>query len=116
MSEKPMRKTEARVITRGRRRAQEQRKQELKNRIPILIIGIVALVAIGYSIATRVYQAPRAANPGVIGPRLQVDQEQIDLGRRTFNQPVRAVFTIKNTGDDTLSLNVPRIVTALEGC
>ncbi len=116
MSEKQIRKTEVRIVERGRRRGQQQRRQELPRRLAILAIVMIALFAAGYSVYTRVYQPPRGVNPGVIGPRVQVDKEQIDLGRRIFNQPVRAVFTITNVGDDTLNLSVPRVVTALKGC
>ncbi len=116
MSDQPIRKTESRIVERGRRRAQLQRRNNLMHRLPILVVVIIALLAVGYSLFTRVYQSPRGANAGVIGPRLQVDNEQIDLGRRIFNQPVRAVFTIKNVGDGTLNLSVPRVVTALKGC
>ncbi len=116
MSDQPVRKTELRIVERGRRRTRQQRSNNLLRRLPILIVVIVALLAVGYSIFTRVYQPPRAGNAGVIGPRMQVDNEQIDLGRRIFNQPVRAVFKIKNVGDATLNLSVPRVVTALKGC
>jgi hypothetical protein len=116
MSDRPIRKTEIHIVERGRRRAHQQRGNDLPRRLPILIAVIIALLAVGYSIFTRAYQPPRAANAGVTGPRMQVDSEQIDLGRRTFNQPARAVFTIKNVGDDTLNLSVPRVVTALKGC
>jgi hypothetical protein len=47
---------------------------------------------------------------------LEVDREQIDLGKQIFDRPVRAVFNVKNVGDDTLNLAAPRLVTALQGC
>lgn len=114
MSERPLRKTEARIAERERRRAQTQGK----NIWGILLLGIavIAFAVAGYMIYDGVSQPVRPVNAGSIGPRLQVDREQIDLGDRKFNQPVRATFNIKNVGDGTLTLNVPRLVTVLEGC
>ncbi len=114
MAEASPRKTQARVAERERRRQQEERNKKLKIAIPV-VVGIIAVLALGYSLFTQAKPA-RPANAGVVGPRLQVDQEKIDLGRRVFNQPVRGAFNLKNVGDDTLKLGVPKLVTALEGC
>lgn len=116
MSEKPMRKTQARVAGREHRRAQAQRASKLKIAIPLITVAIIAMLAIGYSVYTRVSKPARPANAGAAGPRVQVDREQIDLGKQIFDRPVRAAFNVKNAGDDTLNLAAPRIVTALQGC
>ncbi len=114
MSEKPMRKTQARIAERERRHAQSKGQRGWG--ILLLGIAVIAFVVAGYMIYEGVSQPARPVSAGSMGPRLQVDQEQIDLGDRKFNQPVRATFNVKNMGDGTLTLNVPRLVTVLEGC
>ena len=110
-----MRKTQARIAERERRRKQGEQRQKLFKIVPLVLIAILAVVGVGYTVYTRTAK-PHPANPGVIGPRLEVDREQLDLGNRKLNEPVRAAFNIKNVGDDTLNLGVPKLVTALEGC
>ncbi len=116
MSETPMRKTEARLAYRERRRKREEQKGKLLKIVPLALVAILAVVGVGYAVYTSVAKPPRAANAGVVGPRLEVDREQLDLGDRKLNVPVRALFNLKNVGDDSLNLVVPQTVTALEGC
>ncbi len=116
MSEQSMRRTQARVAERERRRKQEEQKEKLLKIVPLTLVAILAVVGIGYVVLASVVKLPRAANAGVVGPRLLVDQEQLDLGNRPLNIPIRAQFNVKNAGDDTLNLVVPQVVTALEGC
>ena len=114
MAENSTRKTQARIAERERRRQQEERIQTLKTVVPVLA-GIILLLAVGYSLFT-VITKPATLNPGVVGPRLQVDRDKIDLGKQPLGKTVRAVFNLKNTGDGTLTLSVPRTVTLLQGC
>jgi hypothetical protein len=114
MAEKSMRKSQARIVERERRRQQDGRKGMLKIGIPMLV-GIVALLAVGYSLFAQTKPAP-PANAGSAGPRLQVDRDKIDLGYQRLGATVRASFDLKNTGDSTLDLNVPPVVTLLQGC
>ncbi len=116
MSEPLIRRTQARIAERERRRKQEENKQRLLKIIPLAVMSLLAVVGIGYVVLSSIVKPPRPANPGIIGPRLQVDQEMLDLGNRPLNVPIRAQFNVKNTGDDTLNLVVPQVVTALEGC
>ena len=53
---------------------------------------------------------------GKMGPRLAVNQEQLDLGRVPLGKTVRAEFQITNTGDRTLTLDASAPVRVLEGC
>ncbi len=116
MHEKPVRRTQARVAERERRKEQAERKQRMIQTAPFALIGLAAIIGIGYFVFTLAYRPPRSPNAGVVGPRLQVDTEQVNLGKRVFDQPVRATFNLKNVGDDTLNFSVPQVVTALEGC
>lgn len=116
MAEQPIRRTQARVAERERRRRKEEQKGKLLKIVPLTLVAILAIVGVGYTVYTKTVKPPRAANAGVIGPRVQVDQEMLDLGNRPLNVPIRAQFNVKNSGDDTLNLVVPQVVTALEGC
>lgn len=81
---------------------------------PLLLIGGIALVLIAVAAMVWVGLAPKSGSGGT--PQLQVSSERLDLGKQLFNQNVRASFEIKNTGTGTLTLQVPRVATALEGC
>ena len=107
---------QARVAERERRRKEREQRQKLFKIVPLVIVAIIAVIGVGFTVYTNVAKPPRPANAGVIGPRMEVDREQLDLGNRKLNEQVRAAFTIKNSGDDTLNLGVPQSVTALEGC
>ncbi len=114
MAEKLSRKTQSRVAERERRHRQDGRSKLLKIAIPVTV-AIIAALAIGYSLFAQV-QPARPVNMGVVGPRLQVDHDLIDLGKQHLGNTVRALFNLKNVGDATLNLNVPQTVTLLEGC
>ncbi len=47
---------------------------------------------------------------------LQVDRDLIDFGDQHFNTTVRASFNLTNTGDGSLTLNVPRVPEVKQGC
>ncbi|MBI5029291.1 MAG: hypothetical protein HZB51_02100 [Chloroflexi bacterium] len=109
MSNQPVRKTQARMLERQRALKQVQRRDTITHSLPygiaaavVLFIGVVVFLVTNQSVS------------GI--PRFQVDQEKIDLGNRIFNQPVRAVFNVKNVGDGTLKLETPRVAEVLEGC
>ena len=95
------------IVERGNRG--KPTKQKLYWWLPFALIGIFILLAVGLV----VYGTQPA---GRIGPRLQLDREQVDLGDQHFNTVARASFKITNAGDTPLSLTVPKTATALEGC
>jgi hypothetical protein len=112
MTEKPIRRTQVRVAERERARNRQMRGTAMEKAIPLILgaIAILFIALVAYATANQ------ASVSGSIGPRLQVDRDQIDLGRRIFNQPVRAAFNLKNIGDSALKLEVPRLANVLEGC
>ncbi len=116
MSEKPMRKTQARAAERERRRAQQERNERLKYQIPFAVAGVLALLAVAYVVFTVFVQPSQAAVKGVNGPHFQVNTDKIDLGDEPLGKTVQAAFKITNTGDGTLNLTPPQIATVLEGC
>lgn len=114
MSEEPMRRTQARTVERERARAQQRRKSTMQKAIPLLL-GVLVLLFVAF-VALATANNANQETPGTVGPRLQVDREQVDLGHRVFGETVRAVFNVKNAGDGTLKLTTPQMATALEGC
>lgn len=109
MSNQPIRKTQARTAERERARKQMERREMITRALPF-VIGAAVVLFIGVAIFLVLNQTVTGT------PRLQVDQEKIDLGNRIFNQPVRAMFNVKNIGDGTLKLETPRLADVLEGC
>ncbi len=115
MSGKQIRRTQARVMERERRRAEQERKERLKWQIPLGVGVLLVVIAVAYLVFTTVAK-PKVANAGVIGPRFQVDTEKLDLGKQPLGKSVRAVFNVKNSGDDALTLNAAQTATVLKGC
>ena len=109
MSNQPLRKTQARAMERERALQQTERRDTITRALPFVIAATVVLF-----VGIAVFLATNQIVAGI--PRLQVDQEKIDLGNRVFNQPVRGKFTVKNIGDGTLKLETPKIANVLEGC
>lgn len=112
MSEKTTRKTQARATECERAPARRQRSVRTK-KVMLLDLGGIVLIAVMLGAWMMLNPPP---TQGSIGARLQVDRERIDLGNQIFDRPVRAVFTAKNVGDETLKLEAPRVATVLEGC
>ena len=116
MSDKPLiRKTEARLAERRRARAEEQRKATMKKFIPVAIVFLVAVFVLFVGLTTLTQTSAQTIQ-GTVGPRLQVDRDNLDLGNQPLGKTVRAAFTVKNVGDGTLKLDVPRVASLLTGC
>ncbi|MDL1894853.1 hypothetical protein FBQ82_01135 [Anaerolineae bacterium CFX7] len=80
----------------------------------LLVLGGIVLISAAIIIIVWFALAPNRNANGT--PQLQVNTERLDLGKQTFNNTVRASFSVKNVGTGTLTLNVPRSATLLEGC
>ncbi len=76
-----------------------------------ILIGIVVLVAL----ASR--PAQQDFSPSINGaPAVVVERDLVDHGIMKFNSPATSVFTIRNVGDQPLTiLGEPR-VELVEGC
>jgi hypothetical protein len=73
----------------------------------IVLLGVLAFQVIGEG----------GSSSGSSGPRLAVDRERIDFGRVVYDKTVRAVFTVKNVGDQPLQIAERQIAVKLvEGC
>jgi hypothetical protein len=116
MSDKPpIRKTQARIAERERARAKEQRTGMMKKFIPLAVVFLVAVFVLFVGLTT-LNQTSNQNVQGATGPRIQVDREKIEMGKQIFNNTVRAAFTVKNVGDSTLKLEVPKVATVVDGC
>ncbi len=111
----PIRRTQARIHERERRRAERERNERLKWQIPFAVAGLLVVLAIAI-FALNTFAKPKPASAGVIGPRLQVNTVKLDLGHQPLGKSVHASFDVKNTGDDALTLNSVQTATVLEGC
>lgn len=80
----------------------------------LLLLGGIVLISAAILAFVWFALAPNQNANGT--PQLQVNTERLDLGKQIFNKTVRASFTVKNVGTGTLTLNVPRSATLLEGC
>ncbi len=115
MPEKTMRRTQARIQERERRRAERERKERLKWQIPFGLAGLLVVLALAIFVLNT-FATPKVANAGVVGPRFQLDTEKLDLGKQPLGKTVHASFEVQNTGDDALTLNAAQTATVLEGC
>jgi hypothetical protein len=80
--------------------------------------GIIALVAASLLIISCAAGASVSKTPGQApanGPSLVTDKETIDYGLVKYNEWVRPVFQLRNTGDTDLVVKNVTIET-LEGC
>ena len=114
MSAQFTRRTEARILEREHRRQERERKAKLWRTLAFSGIGL--LVIAGIALIAYATLQPGANISGANGPRLQLDRDQIDFGDQHFNTTVRATFKVTNAGDGTLTLNVPKLATVVEGC
>jgi hypothetical protein len=79
----------------------------------LLILAGIAILTAGILFAA---QGGRQETTGTIGPQLNVDQERIDFGQVQMGQPVSALFTLTNTGDEILRLTKEPYIEVKEGC
>ncbi len=115
MAEGNMRRTQARMEERMRRRAEQERSARLKRMIPLGILGALAVIAIGFVLFGTLRTSGALDNPNG-KPKFTVDSEKLELGDQKLGHAIKASFKVTNTGDARLTLNAPSMVTALEGC
>lgn len=99
----------------------KRRKRAAQSPWPFVVmaVGVVAIVSVGFFILNDSKANAKLADAtpeSARGARLSVDQTVIDFGKVKFNQPVTAVFKLKNIGDQPLRiLGEPR-VELVQGC
>lgn len=83
--------------------------------IPVVIVGVLALIA---AVVALVSGNPRAPfTPEVTGaPRAVLDTTRIDHGTLAYSTPVETVFRLRNVGDQSLLILGQPEVELIEGC
>lgn len=92
-----------------------------------LILTVAAYVLLRSGASTQPASPAQPARPAqpvqagntpqpVSGPRLSVAQDVFDYGDVKVNQPVEAVFRVKNVGDKPLQILEQPQVEVVEGC
>jgi HYDIN/CFA65/VesB-like, Ig-like domain len=78
--------------------------------------GALVLVIAGLGLwASR--KPPTISGPAQTGaPRLQVDQDKIDLGEVKLGQTVKVSFKLNNAGDQPLRFSEAPYIEVVEGC
>lgn len=99
-----------RLVQRNEQRQQKQRKRNN------LLLGLAAVAVL--AIAAFAFWPRPAYVPEISGrPNLAVEQTMLDFGKRNLNEPVTAVFKLRNTGDEVLQiLNDPQVRVAVGCC
>lgn len=84
----------------------------------LLVVGGVLLMAGALYAVWQAGQPLRETAPleASGAPRLQVDQEVVDLGDVPVDQVVDVTFKIANSGDQTLRILEKPVVRVVEGC
>jgi hypothetical protein len=89
----------------------------------IAFFGVIAVALTAYLVwalanaGTNAQSSTLMLTPVVTGaPRLQVDQDQVDMGDIKLGQTVQTLFTLTNAGDQPLQITEPPYIEVLEGC
>lgn len=86
---------------------------------PVLFVILAAVGALIVGALLLVFRGSSATSytPEVTGaPSLKIEQEVLDYGDVKFNEPVEAVFNLKNVGDQPLNITQIPQVQILQGC
>jgi hypothetical protein len=96
----------------------KSKKTAGRSRIPLFLAlgGGLVLVIAGLGLwASR--KPPPISGPEQTGtPRLQVDQDKIDLGEIKLGQTVKVSFKLNNTGLQPLRFSEAPYIEVIEGC
>lgn len=101
-------------------RAERHRRQRPIGPLALIAGGSLLLIAIlAFTLVSRdaaVGGAPPGFTPQAEGPRIAVDREVIDFGKRPLDIPVEAVFRVRNVGSAPLRIQGAPQVEVVEGC
>jgi hypothetical protein len=96
----------------------KNRKTISRSRTPLfLALGgalLLVLAGLGLWASRKPSSVPQPQLAGA--PRLQVDQEKIDLGDVKLGQTVKVAFTLNNSGDQPLRFSEAPYIEVVEGC
>ena len=80
----------------------------------LLLFGVVVFVILSRNAESSA--PPPGFEPQAEGPRVSVDRDTIDFGKRPLDVPVDAVFTVKNVGSQDLQILGEPQIEVKEGC
>lgn len=100
----------------GQHNKKNNKGAKRKNWPIILLVGGGALLLIGAFFAFVKPSQTITALGDSGTPRLEVDQELVDLGDVKVDQLVEATFRLTNTGEGTLRFTDDPYIEILEGC
>jgi hypothetical protein len=98
--------------------AKERHRASSNSKIIATVTAVVMIAFIAFVLVFAAQTAqPDLSSSGRVGPKLAVDQDKFDFGRVVYDKPVRAVFTLRNVGDQPLRIADRQIATrVVEGC
>lgn len=83
--------------------------------LPVVAIAVI-VIAIGAVLVISQSNQPGVAITVNGKPNVTVDKSVVDFGDVHFGNPVTAVFTVSNSGDQPLKLLQPPQLEVLQGC
>jgi hypothetical protein len=91
-----------------------------RNAMPFYLAGgALLLIIIGIALLTNLGRGSSGTSTPAqaIGqPKLVLDRERIDFGKRPLDIPVKAVFKLSNAGDQPLQILNQPVVEVKQGC
>ena len=103
-----------------RRNRRQQQRRSAQRQMPWLWLAlggaIVAILGVIFLTQRGSAAEPQVTPEVVGGPRLRVDQTEIDEGYIKHDVPVRTTFHLSNVGDQPLKIIDTPQVRLVEGC
>jgi hypothetical protein len=75
-------------------------------------LGLISVVIV----ATARLWWPVGHEVAAGSPRLVVDRTEVNLGKRRYDTPAKAAFTLSNVGDSVLTILEEPTVAVVKGC
>jgi hypothetical protein len=108
------------MSNRSRRKKKRQQRRGTTNWMPWVWVAAAGAVVVilGALVVTKPWSTPKpAVTPEVVGgPRLRVDQAEVDEGYVKYDVPIRTTFRLSNVGDQPLKILDSPQVRLVEGC
>jgi hypothetical protein len=108
------------MSNRSRRRQKRQQRRGAAGWMPWVWAAVAGamVVILGALLLTKPWSTSESSvAPEVTGgPRLRVDQAEVDEGYIKYDVPIRTTFRLSNVGDQQLSILSAPQVRLVEGC
>ncbi len=100
-------------------RAERRRRRPVGPLVLIASGGLLLVAILAFALVNRSATQsapPPGFTPQAEGPRIAVDREVMDFGKRPLDIPVEAVFRVRNVGSAPLRIQGRPQVEVVEGC